>query len=76
MNPAVCLSRQSTKDALVRKGSVHDANKAYVWQLRIPEEATETDIQEALNRIFPQNQHIRSESKISDRNQESFQDST
>ena len=74
-NPTDSLSRQSIEDALVRKGSVHDANEAYVRQLRIPEEATETDIQEALNRIFRQNQLIRSESKISDRNQKSVQDS-
>ena len=50
-NPADSLSRKSIKDALIRKGSVHDANEAYVRQLRIPEEVTETDIQEALNRI-------------------------
>ena len=51
-NPADSLSGQSIKDALVRKGSVHDANETYVRQLKIPEEATETDIQEALNRIL------------------------
>ena len=75
-NPADSLSRQSTKDALVWKGSVHDTSKAYVRQLRIPEEATEIDIQEVLIRIFRQNQHIRAESKINDRNQISIQDDT
>ena len=34
-NPTDSLSRQSAKDALVRKGSVHDANEAYVRQLRV-----------------------------------------
>ena len=53
-NPADSLSRQSIKDALVLKGSVHDANEAYVRHLGIPEEARETNIQEALNRIFQQ----------------------
>ena len=51
-NPTDSLSRQSIKYILVRKGPVHDASGAYVRQLRIPEEATVTDIQEALNRIF------------------------
>ena len=38
----------------MRKGSVHDANEAYVRQLRVPEDATEEEIQEALTRIFRQ----------------------
>ena len=75
-NTTDSLGRQSIKDALVRNGSVHDANGAYVRQLRIPEEATATDIQEALNRIFRQNQHIKSESRISHMDKTSVEDRT
>ena len=39
-NPADSLSRQSITDALVRKGSGHDTNEAYVKQLRVGANAT------------------------------------
>ena len=54
-NPADSLSRQSTNVALVRKSSVHDANAAYVQQLRVPNDATDDQIQAALTRLFSQN---------------------
>ena len=53
-NPADSLSRQSVEDALVRKSSVHDANAAYVQRLRVPENASDSEIQAALNRLFNQ----------------------
>ena len=43
-------------DALVRKGSVHDANEEYVRKLRVPDNATDQQIQEALQRIFRNDQ--------------------
>ena len=51
-NPADSLSRQSVDDALKRKGSVHDANAAYVQQLRIASDASDDEIQSALTRLF------------------------
>ena len=54
-NPADSLSRQSVEDALVRKSSVHDANAAYVQKLRVPEKATDAQIQAALDKLFKQN---------------------
>ena len=54
-NPAGSLSRQSANDALVRKSSVHDANAAYVQQLRVPNDAIDDQIQAALTRLFNQN---------------------
>ena len=43
-NPADSLSRQLISDALVRKGSVKDANEEYVMQLRVPDNATNDQI--------------------------------
>ena len=40
---------------MVRKSSVHDANAAYVQQLRVPNDATDDQIQAALTRLFNQN---------------------
>ena len=54
-NPADSLSRQSAVDALVKKSSVHDANAAYVQQLRVPEDASDEEIQSALTKLFSQN---------------------
>ena len=54
-NPADSLSRQSVKDALVRKSLVHDANAAYVQKLRVPEKETDAQIQAALDKLFNQN---------------------
>ena len=39
-------------DALKRKGSVHDANAAYVQQLRVASDASDEEIQSALTRLF------------------------
>ena len=54
-NPADSLSRQSAVDALVKKSSVHDANAAYVQQLRVSEDASDEEIQSALTKLFSQN---------------------
>ena len=54
-NPADSLSRQSAVDALVKKSSVHDANAAYVQQLRVSEDASDEEIQSALTKLFNQN---------------------
>ena len=43
-NPADSLSRLLIPDALVRKGSVKDANSEYVQRLRVSPEASDTDI--------------------------------
>ena len=51
-NPADSLGRQLVSDALVRKGSVKDANAEYVQKLRISESATDQEIQEALHKLF------------------------
>ena len=51
-NPADSLSRQSTSDTPIRKGSVYNTNEAYVQQLRVPTDASDQDIQEALAKIF------------------------
>ena len=67
-NPADSLSRQLVTDALVRKSSVTDANAEYVQKLRVPENATNEEIQEALHKLFnssPQGQISQSE-KIQD----------
>ena len=37
------------------KSSVHDANAAYVQKLRVPEKATDDQIQAALGKLFSQN---------------------
>ena len=55
-NPADYLSRQSIKGALVRKGSVHDANEEYVRKLGVPDNATDEQIQEALQKILRNDQ--------------------
>ena len=51
-NPADSLSRQLVADALVRKGSVRDANAEYVQKLRVTESATDQEIQAALHQLF------------------------
>ena len=51
-NPADSLSRQLITDALVRKSSVTDANVEYVERLRVPEDATNEQIQDALYKLF------------------------
>ena len=51
-NPANSLSRQLITDALVRKSSVTDANAKYVQRLRVPEGATNEQIQDALYKLF------------------------
>ena len=51
-NPADTLSRQDKKDALGRKTAVNDANADLVNELRIPSNADDEAIQEALKRLF------------------------
>ena len=51
-NPADTLSRQDRKDALGRKTAVNDANADLVNELRIPSDADDEAIQEALLRLF------------------------
>ena len=51
-NPTDSLSRQFVTDALVPKSSVADANAEYVQRLRVPENATNEQIQDALYRLF------------------------
>ena len=63
-NPADSLSRQSVTDALVKKSSVHDANEAYVQQLRVPEDATDDQIKEALAKLFQKNDGIHSKGSV------------
>ena len=60
-NPADSLSRQLISDALVRKGSVKDANSEYVQKLRVSPEASDAEIQSAIHQLFnqdPQGQSI------------------
>ena len=51
-NPADTLSRQDKKDALGRKTAVHDANADLVRELRVPSDADDSAIQEALMKLF------------------------
>ena len=53
-NPADSLSRQLVSDALVRKGSVKDANEEYVMRLRVPANASDEEIQSTLHQLFNQ----------------------
>ena len=60
-NPADTLSRQDKKDALGRKTAVHDANADLVRELRVPSDADDSAIQEALMRLF--NAQVRDQSE-------------
>ena len=51
-NPADTLSRQDKKDALGRKTAVNDANADLVRELRVPSDADDEAIQEALLHLF------------------------
>ena len=51
-NPVDTLSRQDKKDALGRKTAVHDANADLVRELRVPSDADDSAIQEALMKLF------------------------
>ena len=51
-NPVDSLSRQLITDVLMRKSSVAEANAEYVQKLRVPENATSEQIQDALYRLF------------------------
>ena len=53
-NPADSLSRQLVSDALVRKGSVKDANSEYVQRLRVSPDASDGEIQTTLHKLFSQ----------------------
>ena len=63
-NPADTLSRQDKKDALGRKTAVNDANADLVNELRIPSDADDEALQEALKKLFNA-QSIRVRSKPS-----------
>ena len=52
VNPADHLSQQLLKDAAERKGLVIEENQKFVEQLRIPHDATDVEIQDALCKIF------------------------
>ena len=60
-NPADTLSKQDKKDALGRKTAVHNANADLVKELRVPSDADDTAIQEALMRLF--NAQVRDQSE-------------
>ena len=60
-NPADTLSRQDKKDALGRKTAVHDANADLVKELRVPSDADDIGIQEALMKLF--NAQVRDQSE-------------
>ena len=51
-NPADMLSRQDKKNAFGRKTAIHDANTDLVRELRVPSDADDSAIQEALMRLF------------------------
>ena len=51
-NPADSLSRQDRKDALGRKSAVIDANAELAHQIRIPENASDQEIQDILKQVF------------------------
>ena len=51
-NPADTLSRQDKKDSLGRKIVVHDANADLVRELRVPSDADDSAIEEALMKLF------------------------
>ena len=50
--PADLLSCQLVADALVRKGSIKDANAEYIQKLRVAESATNQEIQAAQHQLF------------------------
>ena len=51
-NSANTLSRQNKKDTLGRKMVIHDTNADLVRELRVPSDADDSAIQEALMRLF------------------------
>ena len=61
-NPANTLSRQDKKDALWRKTAVHDTNANLVKELRVPSNASDNAIQEALMKSFSAHVQDQSES--------------
>ena len=61
-NPADSLSLQLVSDALVRKGSVKDANSEYVQRLQVSPEASDSEIQSDRHQLFtqgPQGQSVK-----------------
>ena len=62
MKPIDILSRQDKKDARGRKTTVHDANANLVMELRVPSDANDIAIQEALMRLF--NAHIQDQKDV------------
>ena len=64
-NPADTLSRQDKKDALGRKTAVHDATADLVRELRVPSDAGDEAIQDALKKLFNQVQAQSSQTQSS-----------
>ena len=64
-NPADTLSRQDRKDALGRKTAVHDATADLVRELRVPSDAGDEAIQDALKKLFNQVQAQSSQTQSS-----------
>ena len=64
INPADHLSRQLLKDATQRKGLVTDENLRYVELLRIPRDAIDIEIQDALSKLFARDRETVMETKI------------
>ena len=64
-NPANTLSRQDRKDALGRKTAVHDATADLVRELRVPSDASDEVIQDALKKLFNQVQAQSSQTQSS-----------
>ena len=63
-NPADTLSRQDKKDALGRKTTVYDANADLVKELRVPSDADDSAIQEALMKLFSDQVRDQTESVV------------
>ena len=57
----------------LRKRSVHDANAAYVQKLRVPEDASDDQIQAALNQLFSQNMEAENQSVLKMSTQDNVQ---
>ena len=56
VNPADHLSRQLLSDAAERKGLVRKDQKNFVRNIRVPADATDNQIQDALRRVFQKGQ--------------------
>ena len=64
VNPADHLSRQLLSDATERKGLVNKEQKNFVRNLRVPADATDGDIQNALQRVFQRERETERQSSV------------